>query len=198
MYPINIVQFTCLARENFGMFKELCGEKSLKNVVIVTNMWPEKQTEKDKCTRRVERLCAEEELFGLDMADKARVRSHIEQTAGSAHAIIQTILDTHPIPLAIQEELVDQHKSIDETAAGKELDRQVISLVAQLEEKIKLQLGNADAARKRDDEQTKKELLALKKSAAVHKRNGLINIELPMRLAWQMISLRKGSGINAT
>ncbi len=70
MYPINIVQFTCLARENFGMFKELCGEKSLKNVVIVTNMWPEKQTEKDKCTRRVERLCAEEELFGLDMADK--------------------------------------------------------------------------------------------------------------------------------
>ncbi len=107
-------------------------------------------------------------------------------------------MDTHPIPLAIQEELVDQHKSIDETAAGKELDRQVISLVAQLEEKIKLQLGNADAARKRDDEQTKKELLALKKSAAVHKRNGLINIELPMRLAWQMISLRKGSGINAT
>lgn len=88
MYPINIVRFTGLARENFGMFRELCGEKSLKNVVVVTSMWPERQTEKDKCTRRVERLCAKDELFGLAMADKAHVMNHIEQTAGSAHAII--------------------------------------------------------------------------------------------------------------
>ena len=72
---------------------------------------------------------------------------------------MQSSLDNHPLPLAIQEELVDQQKSIDETAAGKELDKRVIALVSQLEEKIKLQLENADAARRRADEQTKKELL---------------------------------------
>ncbi|KAF9259473.1 hypothetical protein L218DRAFT_947600 [Marasmius fiardii PR-910] len=39
LHRISDLRMGGIARRNFNMFKELCGESSLKNVAIVTNMW---------------------------------------------------------------------------------------------------------------------------------------------------------------
>ena len=41
MHRLTDRRFTGIAGRNFRIFRELCGETSLKNVVLVTNMWNE-------------------------------------------------------------------------------------------------------------------------------------------------------------
>ena len=40
-HRISDKRFTGIAGRNFKIFRELCGETNLKNVVLVTNMWGE-------------------------------------------------------------------------------------------------------------------------------------------------------------
>ena len=41
VHRISDRRFSGIAGRNFKIFRELCGETSLKNVVLVTNMWSE-------------------------------------------------------------------------------------------------------------------------------------------------------------
>ena len=41
IHRISDKRFTGMAGRNFKMFRELCGDSSLKNVILVTNMWGE-------------------------------------------------------------------------------------------------------------------------------------------------------------
>ncbi|KJA21944.1 hypothetical protein HYPSUDRAFT_67422 [Hypholoma sublateritium FD-334 SS-4] len=149
MHPIDAIRINSLAKENFSVFTRLCGTTALKNVVIVANKWPKAQNRRDKFEHRLERLSSSDELFAFAVSNGAHIQKHLEQTAGSAHAIIREMLKNQPIPLAIQEEMVDHHKSIDETTAGIKLNEKSADTMKQLEEKIKLQLKDDEAARRR-------------------------------------------------
>ena len=39
IHKISEDRFTGVNGKNFRMFRELCGEKTLKNVILMTNMW---------------------------------------------------------------------------------------------------------------------------------------------------------------
>ncbi|KAM6490517.1 P-loop containing nucleoside triphosphate hydrolase protein [Amanita muscaria] len=111
-----------ISRRNFKMFRQLCGDDNLKNVLIVTNMWGEVDPQIG--------LARENELSSTDIFFKpalergAQFLRH-DNTIESAYDIIRQVMKNHPITFQIQEELVDQKKDISETAAGIELNKEL-------------------------------------------------------------------------
>jgi hypothetical protein len=111
-----------ISTRNFKMFRQLCGESTLKNVVIVTNMWSE--VSQDIGIAREAEL-ASEDLFFKPVLDKGAQMLRHSNTPASAHVIIARIIENHPLSLQIQRELVDQKMDIVDTAAGEELNREL-------------------------------------------------------------------------
>ncbi len=107
---------------NFKMFRELCGDTALQNVVIVTNMWGE--VSPDVGEAREEQLKSREIFFKPALDKGAQIKRH-DNTSTSAEAIIRCIAFNAPLVLCIQRELVDEEKDIVETAAGAELGREL-------------------------------------------------------------------------
>ena len=130
----------------------MCGDQALQNVVIVTNMWGRVTPEVGGS--REEELASNFFKPGLDKG--AVLRRH-DNTADSAHSIIREILGKEPVTLQIQQEIADQWKRIEETAAGKELlrelDEHVDKRLRQLRE-LQEMLNQTKA----DDEVTRREL----------------------------------------
>ena len=115
--------------------------------------------------QRVKRLETMDDFFKPAIAKGARLMHHKQETVESAHEIVRSILKNHPIPLTIQEEIVDQGKDIDKTNAGVEVDKKLAALAETYEKKLKEQLEAAEQARREHDEETRKELLEESKKA---------------------------------
>jgi hypothetical protein len=109
---------TGISIRNFKMFRQLCGEQSLKNVILATNMW-EKEDVKI-CERREQQLREEDQYFKPVIAKGAEF-VRLYNTQRSAEDILKLVIDKHPVSLLIQEELVDGNKNILQTAAGAAL-----------------------------------------------------------------------------
>jgi len=105
-----------VSMENFRLFRKICGDAAMQNVVIVTNMWAEVDA-KIGASR-------EDQLKNIYFKDAfshgARMRRH-DDDVDSARSILLDLLCETPQALQVQEEMVVQHKSIPETAAGTEL-----------------------------------------------------------------------------
>ena len=102
------------------MFRELCGEPNLKNVVLVTNMWGEVPNDVGKARER--ELAS---IFLKPALDKGAQMVCHHNTEKSAHAVIRHITKNHPVVLQIQRELVDEHKDIAHTAAGEAINTEL-------------------------------------------------------------------------
>jgi len=113
MHRISDRRFSGIAGRNFKIFRELCGETSLKNVVLVTNMWGEVSS--DVGQARETELASNFLKPALDKGARM-VRHH--NTEQSAHGVLQCIINNHPVVLQIQRELVDEHREITNTSAG--------------------------------------------------------------------------------
>ncbi|KAF9645238.1 hypothetical protein BDM02DRAFT_3069192, partial [Thelephora ganbajun] len=110
-----------ISTRNFNMFRKLCGDRTLQNVVIVTNMWGEVDPQVGGA-REAELM--REDIFFKPVLDKGAQMARHENTSISAENIVRLIFENHPLPLRIQEELVNEHKNISETSAGEELNRE--------------------------------------------------------------------------
>jgi chromosome segregation ATPase len=106
------------------MFRELCGDSTLRNVILVTNMWADVSQEVGET--REKQLIAK---FFKPALDKSAQLARHHNTAQSAHDIIRRIMRNRPLALQIQRELIDENKEIIDTAAGgainKELKEQI-------------------------------------------------------------------------
>jgi hypothetical protein len=100
-----------MSRKNWDMFQKLCGERALQNVVIVTNM------------------LGDDPLFKSAL-DKGSIIARHDETLPSAQKIIHRFLHNHPLPLRIQEELVDEGKDLSHTGAGEQLNRELNTIRA--------------------------------------------------------------------
>ncbi|KAK7032288.1 hypothetical protein VNI00_013247 [Paramarasmius palmivorus] len=149
-----------ISRRNFKMFKELCGDNTLKNVVIVTNMWG--GVDKETGEAREAQLMTEDKFFKPVLDKGAQIVRH-DNTPETARAILSHVVENTPLPLRIQTELVDQGKNLSETAAGAELNRELMEQIRKHEVEMKeLQKEMQDAIRQKDEE-TRMELAAEKK-----------------------------------
>lgn len=140
---------------NFRMFRNLCGEKALGNVVIVTNMWSGVEPEVGNA-REAELM--EEDIFFKPVLEKGARMARHEGTAPSAEAIIRLLVNNQPLPLQIQTELVDEHKDIVDTSAGQELNRELSGQIRKHHEDIRVITEEMEQAMEEKDEETKNEL----------------------------------------
>ena len=144
-----------LLRKNFGMFRKLCGDNALQNVVIVTNMWGE-------VGRRIgnerEAELMREDIFFKPVLEKGAQMARHWNSVRSAKSIIRRILNNHPLPLLIQEELIDQHMDISNTSAGEELNREINAHIRRHKEEMHSLEERMEQAMKDKDEERKGEL----------------------------------------
>ena len=87
---------TGVATRNFRIFRELCGASTLKNVVIVTNMWGAVTLEAGAAR---ERGLASDEAFFKPALDKGAQMMRHDHTVDSAQTIIRYFLDNSPVVL---------------------------------------------------------------------------------------------------
>ena len=115
------------------MFRDLCGDTTLQNVVLVTNMWGDITLENGEA--RENELSSK---FWKPALDKHAQMVRHHDTTQSAHDIIRKIITNRPEALQIQRELVEEHKDIADTAAGvavnQELSEQIKRHQAELKE----------------------------------------------------------------
>ena len=142
------------------MFRDLCGDEVLKNVVLVTNMWSEVAPDIGKA--RETELSSKFFKPVLDLGGQM-VRHY--NTVQSAHDIIRRIVKNRRVVLQIQRELVDEHKGIADTTAGeavsKELNVQIKRHQDELkavQEEMMLALGEKDEETRQELEEEKKKL----------------------------------------
>lgn len=120
MHRISDKRFSGIAGRNFKIFRELCGETNLKNVILVTNMWSEVSHDVGKARER--ELAS---VFLKPALDKGAQMACHHNTERSAHDILRRIMNNYPVVLQIQRELVDERKDVADTAAGGAVDQEL-------------------------------------------------------------------------
>ncbi|WAO91178.1 G domain-containing protein [Fusarium falciforme] len=123
---------------NLKMFKELCGENPLRNVVFTTSGWGAVRLTGGyhKAVAHERQLCEAPEFWKNLIKRNARV-ARFEDSPESAIAIIRTLMGQKPLTLQIQAELVEQNRNLVDTRAGNVVDEELKAL----EEKYKDQLA---------------------------------------------------------
>jgi len=134
------------------MFRKLCGDTTLQNVVVVTNMWGEVSPRVGDA-REAELM--EDDAFFKPVLDKGGQMARHNNTVASAENIIRRILDNHPLPLRIQVELVNEHKDISETSAGEELNRELSAQIRKHQGEIRILKEEMEQVMKEKDEGTR-------------------------------------------
>ncbi|RXW21011.1 hypothetical protein EST38_g4825 [Candolleomyces aberdarensis] len=155
VHRISDIRVGGLAKMNFRIFQKLCGDNSLKNVVIMTNMWG--KVSREEGLAKAAEIASMDDFFKPAIDRGAVMIPNDPNTAATAHEIMRHILKNRPLPLCIQEEIVDQHKSINKTGAGIALDIKLEQLAQKYERILKEQLAAAEDARKARDEELRKE-----------------------------------------
>ena len=153
IHRISDKRFTGIAGRNFKMFRELCGDSTLRNVVLVTNMWGEVSQEDGE--EREEELITN--FFKPVLDKRAQIARH-HNTVESAHDIIRHIIRNRPAALQIQRELVDEGKDIGDTAAGEAVNKELNEQIRRHRAELKTIKEEMEKAMKDKDEETRREL----------------------------------------
>ncbi|KAK1990650.1 P-loop containing nucleoside triphosphate hydrolase protein, partial [Colletotrichum falcatum] len=128
LHRITDVRMQGSSKSNVVLFRQLCGADNLKHVILVTTMWDKLEDDKTGASREKE-LVEKEDFWGHMVKKGSRVVRH-DGTAESTRRIIDMFLlrdggrsDGPPpqIEMAIQREMVDQHKVLESTSAGREV-----------------------------------------------------------------------------
>jgi hypothetical protein len=112
---ITDVRMGGVSTRTLRMFRRLCGNDSLRNMTVVTNMWSKQITVAEQ--NRERQLREDERFFKLFLDDHATMVRH-DNTIESAHNIIRQICTNRPSALDIQRETVDERKTLPSTGAG--------------------------------------------------------------------------------
>ncbi|KAL6918254.1 hypothetical protein FSST1_009749 [Fusarium sambucinum] len=156
------------ALKNLSMFKQLCGESAFRHVVLCTSMWDNLGTVfPDIGTTREKELIDTSSFWATMHAGGSQVARWLG-TKESAEAVVGQIIEIHQengkARLKIQEELVDGGMSLDETGAGREVQREILEVKAELKEKIQ-QLQSAQEEMIRESNETLANELASQRNA---------------------------------
>lgn len=115
LHRITDVKMQGSTLRNFEMFRRICGEKALKNVVLLTTMW-------DKLTDRVEGLDRDQQLrqdfWSLMEANGSYIAS-FDGSREMAEAVLTRLLAKDEVILDIQRELHDERRTLADTSAGQ-------------------------------------------------------------------------------
>lgn len=122
LHSINKPRMEGSALRNLRLFRQLCGESPLKNVVLGTTFWGAVNEEAGKS--REKELRQRPEFWG-QMVERGSHMMRVTDRA-SALEIVDYLMPMIPVPLEIQKEMVDQEKHLIDTAAGQHITKNFI------------------------------------------------------------------------
>lgn len=146
---------------NFCRFRKLCGDDTLKNVVIVTTMWD--ITPCEAAVRKEQEMAQNPALFKPAIDRGAQMARHYN-TIESAHHILRIVLGFPPELLRIQRELVDEGKALSGTSAamGLALEARFIEELAKVGQQRDAMLRERDELRAREIQAVTAQLSAMR------------------------------------
>ncbi|KAJ8517864.1 hypothetical protein ONZ45_g5011 [Pleurotus djamor] len=132
---------------NLHLFQSLCGVDPLKRVIFVTTMWTP-QLKMDLATARETELKVK---FWKSMLENGSRTERFQGDFASAWEILDSLLhaEARPVPVLLQEELVDLRKRLRETAAGRTLYADLVRLLDEQKatvEKLRNEAANSGAS----------------------------------------------------
>lgn len=153
--------------KNIKMFKKLCGDDTLRSVVLATTMWDFNPNEETGKSREVQ--LHSHPLLWKPMIDQGSKVFRQDNGKVSAMRIIQYLIDTkRPVILDIQREMVDQKMQLGQTGAGSEVASEVEKAkqwydrkIKDLETELRDALSKQDYERKEEIEDTKQEFQSM-------------------------------------
>jgi hypothetical protein len=129
MHRISDNRMSGAPKKNLHVFEDLCGDEAMDRVILATTMW--KNVKEDTGTRREMEL---KEVYWKTMLEKHSTVVRFYGTYQSAWNIVDEILRStkteSPIPLLLQQEMVDAHKRLSETKAGITLYEELRDLLS--------------------------------------------------------------------
>ncbi|KAI1305487.1 P-loop containing nucleoside triphosphate hydrolase protein [Xylaria venustula] len=151
LHRINQPRMQGSALKNLSLLKSLCGDDTLKKVVLVTTMWD--ITEASIAESRERQLRDTSKYWGLMVAKGSQVIRH-DNTQTSAFALFDMFLKGDPkIVLQIQREMVDDHKPLERTGAGNDIKEMLAEQNAYLNKKLQeIESELREALRTKDEE----------------------------------------------
>ncbi|KUM55632.1 hypothetical protein ACN42_g11616 [Penicillium freii] len=127
LHRITDIRMQGSAMKNLFMFKKICGPDALKNVILATTMW-EKVSQEDG-ERREQELERTSDFWGEIIMRGALVKRH-QNNPISAWSLVDIFASKSSTKrkavLTIQQEMVVQHKPLDKTDAGIELENSLV------------------------------------------------------------------------
>ena len=135
------------------MFRELCDDTTLKNVVLVTNMWGAVSSGVGE-TRESE---LSSKSFKLALDKGAHMVRHYDTTR-SAHDAVRVIMKNHPVTSQAQQLPLDEHKYIVDTAVGEVVNRELDEQMRRHQAEFKRVQECMMQALKEKDEEIRKRL----------------------------------------
>ncbi|KAJ2930867.1 hypothetical protein H1R20_g6235, partial [Candolleomyces eurysporus] len=113
-----------ISLKNFRAFRKLCGEQTLRNVVLVTNMWGSVNPQVG--AQREQELLTQDDLGFKSALEKGAKMMRHDGSGQSVSDILRYILgNNNPMALQIQREIVDERKDVSQTAAAAEIEREL-------------------------------------------------------------------------
>lgn len=132
LHRITDVRMQGTSMKTLQICRKICGIDALKNVILVTTRWNE--VDRGLGARREEELRSEFWKFMLDFGS-TMMRYHGDQ--GSAVAIVSQLLHKETVVLDLQREIVDQGKTLSDTAAGALVNDDIEKVKAKYENELR-------------------------------------------------------------
>ncbi|KAF2815178.1 P-loop containing nucleoside triphosphate hydrolase protein [Mytilinidion resinicola] len=150
IHRITDIRYSRSSVKTFEVFKKICGERALKNVLLITSRWGE--VSQSIGSDRERQL---KDRFWAYMLGRGSNISRFYGDRDSAIGLISQLLMKETAVLELQEELVDNGKRLSETSAGAYVSNNIDDMKKRYEEelasleKLKLELRANDRAMKR-------------------------------------------------
>ena len=149
MHPITETRIGRRSRYNLQMFKKLCGDETLGNVVVVTTMWS--SVREDTGLLRLQQLRDEDQFEFRSVEARGGRIVRYGNSKEAALGILHNMLPNARLPLQIQRELVTERMAISETGAGRRLGHGLQELEDKYTEQLRaLRAEMADALTAKD------------------------------------------------
>ena len=154
LHRITDVRYQGSSLKALNIFKKVCGQLALKNVLLVTTRWNE--VDETVGASREKQL---REDFWAYMLSNGSTMKRFHGTKDSAMVIASELMSKQSIVLELQRELVDEGKTLQETAAGGFINEDISERKAQYEQELRdldelrKQLQESDRTMKRKIQQ---------------------------------------------
>lgn len=150
IHRITDVRYAGSSIKTFEIFKRICGEEALKNVLLVTSRW----NEVDEATGADRERELRERIWAY-MLGHGSCMSRFHGDRSSAVTLASQLLIKDPVVLRLQHEMIDEGKNLNDTTAGSFVDAGLEKLreeyLGKIEalENLKRELKESDRVMKR-------------------------------------------------